>query len=306
MKHNIATLISYSSSDFPFLKHCLFEAKKFSKKIIVTACDHLFNGEEENIKHLLSSFSRFDFATFIIYPFIPDLIPSRIYKKNPPPYLWHNLARLSGFCHLDNSVDYVLFLDVDEIVDGARFKNWLDCREYLSFDALRPANYWYFRSPHFQATTFEDTAVLAKKKSISYKSLLHPLERDAIFEGAKGNKARGVLDQGGNPLIHHYSWVRTKNQMLKKVSTWGHKNDRNWKDLVEKEFSKDFTFKDFVHGYDFIKVNPFATIDLDETPLGVYENESKTIFLKNSDVINMLKKRSLKDRLYCSLNGFFK
>jgi hypothetical protein len=304
MTHNIATLISYSSNDLPFLKHCLFEAKKFSKKIIVTASDHLFDGTEENIKNLLITFSLFDFAHFIIYPFVPEKIPKRIYKKTPSPYLWHDLSRLASFCQLDKSIEYVLFLDVDEIVDGDRFKTWLDTNEYRSFDAIRPSNYWYFRTPHFQATTFEDTSVLAKKSSLSYKSLLHPLERDAIFDSVKGPKKRNVMGLDSLPMIHHYSWVRTKDQMLKKVNTWGHKNDRNWNELVEKEFDKDFTFKDFVHGYDFIKIKPFVEIDLNEKIIGFHGQQSNTVFLKSSNIIKMLKKRSLKDYLLCSLDLF--
>ena len=53
------------------------------------------------------------------------------------------------------------------------------------------------------------------------------------------------------PLIHHYSWVRTKEEMLKKVLNWGHKNDKNWSDLIEEEFSRPFNGTDFVHGYNY-------------------------------------------------------
>ena len=39
--------------------------------------------------------------------------------------------------------------------------------------------------------------------------------------------------------------------MLKKVLNWGHKNDKNWSDLIEEEFSRPFNGTDFVHGYNY-------------------------------------------------------
>jgi hypothetical protein len=61
------------------------------------------------------------------------------------------------------------------------------------------------------------------------------------------------------PLFHHFSWVRTEQEMLKKVKSWGHKKDRNWEQLVINEFSKPFQGTDFVHGYSFREVlAPFS------------------------------------------------
>lgn len=62
------------------------------------------------------------------------------------------------------------------------------------------------------------------------------------------------------PLAHHYSWVRTKGEMLKKVETFGHKSDRDWVALVEKEFSHEFSGKDFVSGYEYETVEPYISI----------------------------------------------
>ena len=55
----------------------------------------------------------------------------------------------------------------------------------------------------------------------------------------------------GTPFVHHYSWVRTKEEMLKKVENWGHKHDKNWTSLIEEEFSRPFNGTDFVHGYSY-------------------------------------------------------
>ena len=51
--------------------------------------------------------------------------------------------------------------------------------------------------------------------------------------------------------IKNILWVKNKKEMLRKVKNWSHKNDRNWEDLIEEEFSRDFNGKDFVHNYSY-------------------------------------------------------
>jgi hypothetical protein len=53
------------------------------------------------------------------------------------------------------------------------------------------------------------------------------------------------------PMIHHYSWVRTKEQMLQKVKAWGHNADKDWVSLIEEEFSRPFNGKCFVNNYSY-------------------------------------------------------
>jgi hypothetical protein len=74
-------------------------------------------------------------------------------------------------------------------------------------------------------------------------------ERAGTYHLIEGKKARFVSKD--TPLFHHYSWVRSQDEMLKKVRTWGHRNERDWEALVKEEFSRDFSGKDFVHGYSF-------------------------------------------------------
>jgi hypothetical protein len=57
----------------------------------------------------------------------------------------------------------------------------------------------------------------------------------------------GGLD--GLPLFHHFSWVRSYENMLHKVSTWGHKCDKDdWPQKVKEMFDSHVPL-DFVHGY---------------------------------------------------------
>ena len=52
-------------------------------------------------------------------------------------------------------------------------------------------------------------------------------------------------------MMHHFSWVRTKEEMLTKVKNWGHASDKDWIVGIEEEFSRDFNGTDFVHGYSY-------------------------------------------------------
>ena len=76
----------------------------------------------------------------------------------------------------------------------------------------------------------------------------------------KGTAHAAGLD--GQPLVHHYSWVRTKAGMLQKVRAWGHNADSgvDWAAKVEEEFSHPFTGRDFVHG-DTFRTLPASWLD---------------------------------------------
>jgi hypothetical protein len=165
------------------------------------------------------------------------------------------MSRLVGVSMLDAKVEYVLFLDVDEIPEGRRFATWLKEFPLKEYSALRMACYWYFRSSQYRAGALEDTPLLVQKKVLTYDALMHAEERAGTFHSIEGEKMRFVSQEA--PLFHHYSWVRSKEEMLRKVCTWGHRNEREWAALVEEEFSRPFSGKDFVHGYTFQEVPPF-------------------------------------------------
>lgn len=336
MDAKVASIINYCSNDYPFLKESLLQARKFSKQVIVVVADHLFNGQKEDLEAFERIFLEFDFATFIIYPFIPEKIPQRILQKVRKANLWHCISRYIGKFFLEKDISHVLFLDVDEIVDGDKCIAWLRQKEYLNYDVLRLANYWYFASTSTQSVHWEDSVVLVKAKKVKNKCLLDSRERDAIFEMVEGKKKRMVLGQDSLPFIHHYSWVKTKKQMLTKVAAWGHKNDKDWKSLVEEHFENPRVDKDFVHGYKLIEVNPFMTIKEEETDqtsekvnfttnqlicdqkikdfsknkrdkenshltLKNIQRRKNRIYLSEKYLLKAIMKRSFKDYIYCQL-----
>jgi hypothetical protein len=69
-----------------------------------------------------------------------------------------------------------------------------------------------------------------------------------------------ILSKEGLPMLHHFSWVRTKEEMFKKVKNWGHYRDRDWISCIEEEFTRPFNGKDFVHGYEYNTVDNIFNI----------------------------------------------
>ena len=101
-----------------------------------------------------------------------------------------------------------------------------------------------------RATTFEDSPVLVRKSIVHIDPNNLQIEREQLHEALNVPKQRMIL-QDGKPLVHHYSWVRTKEQMLQKVKAWGHNTDKDWVSLIEEEFSRPFNGTCFVNNYEF-------------------------------------------------------
>ncbi|MBI3508967.1 MAG: hypothetical protein HY069_04980 [Chlamydiia bacterium] len=261
-KHPIATIVNFCTNESRFLTPCLHEALRFSRQVIVCCADHFFDGKEEN-KTLLEEIPKaFPECQFIQYPFIPQKIPKNIFKKIHPHHFWHSVSRLVGFQFLHADIEMVFFLDADEIAEGDRVQEWLECSDYHQHTALKLANYWYFRESRYRADRWEDSIVLAQKKALSPDLLLHQDERSAIYSHLPHPKRGMVTGCGGKPLFHHYSWVRNEEEMLRKVQSWGHRKDRDWESLVRAEFQKPFSGTDFVHGYRFQTLDtPIHAVD---------------------------------------------
>lgn len=289
-KHPISTIVNFCSNESRFIKATLEQAQLFSQQVIIPVCDHFFDGTPENRPLLEQIYAAFPECLFIEYPYLPQKIPKKIWKKVDPAHFWHSLSRLIGFASLDEEVETVLFLDADEVPDGKKFAEWLDCSDYRHHTALKLSNYWYFREPSNQALRFEDSVVLAQKRALELDILLHKDERDAIYNLLPGPKRRHVAGSDGAPMFHHYSWVRTKDEMLQKVRTWGHKGDRDWTALVHEEFAAPFRGTDFVHGYSYQSVKPCFDIRLEGT---LFEPKGKPQVkrLKNEEMLSLIKQK---------------
>jgi len=266
-KYNIGVVINYCTNDYKFIRHNVKAVAKFADEVVVSTSDHFFDGTHENMKLLDKSIRENPEARFVKFKFDPA-------KKVQPYWLWRLrrilklplqsgsqywicYQRLFGYQSLKKKHDYILFLDVDEIVDVKKFIPWLDKGLYKKLNAVKLANYWYFREPTYRATTIEDTSLMVKKEVLKEDMFFDYSERQGMYEKISSPKERRIFGLDGKPMVHHYCWSRTKSEMIKKVTTWGHNRDSNWVERIEKEFSHSPGKWDFVQGYELKRVKPF-------------------------------------------------
>ena len=256
---NVISVISFCSNDFRFIHACLENAQSFSTQVIVVVCDHFFDGREENYALLEHVYKTFTYPLFIEYAF-----DEQSYRRFTPYYAEHphwrheraNTHRWIAYHFLPEHCEAVLFLDSDEIVDGKCFSQWLELQDVKDYSAWSLAAYWYFREARYRATRSDDISLLVRKEALTPDHLWHSDERAGILIGLKGEKCYGVKSNDGEPLVHHYSWVRTKEELLCKFTTWSHHWEREWSTLVEKEFSHPFQGVDFIRGYSYKTIEP--------------------------------------------------
>ncbi len=238
----ITSILQYSTIDYRFLKANIEQLSVISDEIVIPICDHLFNGEPENRQALNKSYDllkNYDKVRVLEFEWSPG------YSTR----YWHNVARTVGVTSTTSTSDWILLVDTDEIVDSVAFAQWLETREYDLYDSIKLSNYWYFREPIYRSTVYEDSMVMVRKEFAQF-DLNHPIaEREQCHEFLNVRKKREVKGVEGLPMVHHYSWVRSKQEMLRKVSSWGHSADKNWVELVEEEFSRPFNGTDFIHNY---------------------------------------------------------
>jgi len=251
MKPKISTIISYCSNDKDFIDECIEHALPFSQEISVCSSSHFFDGMLENFEEKLRFYKKYEGKINpISFPFDSTKHPGQL----------HNRMRAWGWKALTKPVDWILFLDADEIVDTEKFITWINSVNLEVFTGYRFIGYWYFRDTCWQANSLENVSVLAKASKCSYEFLDNCLgERLGLLDS---QSVSNVKDLNNQSMFHHYSWARTKEGMIRKAKSWGHHNDKDWLALIEQEFKRDFneTCIDFVHGYSFKKVEPFINV----------------------------------------------
>lgn len=252
---SITTVISYCTNDYRFLGKCIEEASHFSQQIIVPVCDHFFNGMPENRPLLEATYAQFPHVQFIEFPY-GTLYPSYIRLSSQDREWsahWHSLARLLGFYHA--SSEWILFLDTDEIVEGIKWRESFD--SFTPYNAIRLACYFYVLKASIRATKVQDLTLLVRKSSLHPSFFYQPDERYGMFKRVQGSKKTEFRGLDQRPLIHHYSWVRPENEILQKVTTWGHRLDKNWQEVVRGLFGSAGQKVIFEEPMEFEEVSPY-------------------------------------------------
>jgi hypothetical protein len=238
LKNNmVSVVVNYCTNDERFIRKSLNNLLQISDDIIVPISDHFFDGGIENIQSIETLMLEYPTVTFKLYN----------WNNTQFPRYWHNYSRVIGTKLA--RYEWVLYLDSDEMIDAELFQKFLN-GGINQYDSYKLACYWYFREPMYQSTKWEDSPVLVKKHLVNIDVNNKYLEREQMHEILNVSKKRMVTFTN-LPFVHHFSWVRTKEEMLKKVKSWGHNKDKNWVSLVEEEFSREFNGTDFIHGYEY-------------------------------------------------------
>lgn len=244
----ITSIINYCTNDYAFLKACVDGVKPFSEKVIVVYCDHFLDGTPENKDLINASIQENSGVEFIEFQ----------YNTSQSSRWHHNACRKIGIMHSPENTEYFMFLDVDEILEPDKFIKWWNQQQSNLLDSYRLACYWYFRDFKYRSKNWEEAIALVKSGPLTNNDriVFHHEERKAMFWNVPENKRMDKCTLDGLPFSHHYSWVRSKQGMLKKVKSWGHNKDLDWSVLVEKEFEQPFRGKDVIFGdreYDIVE-----------------------------------------------------
>jgi len=256
-EYKIAVCLSYCTNDYRLFQKCLSEIKPFSSQILVITCDRFFKGASENIDLLHQTYQENPDIQFIQFSYLKDRLYSRYINRSPLDNdwidYWHATTRYIPYFYLQKDIEYVLFLDSDEIIEHKKFQNWLNTSEYKKYDAMRFLQYYYFREAKYRAKKFQIGGLFAKK-SVLYPSLLMDGDdRCGIFHHLKGNKIEGMAFEN-TPMIHHYSWVKTKEECLQKAKNWCHHWEKDWIKLIHQEFSRSFNGRDFIDNREYEEI----------------------------------------------------
>lgn len=265
---SLSTTIVASTMDLPFIRHCVREVAPFSEFVSVAYYDCLFNGEPENPDDLRK-------INNLVYrgmkEYDPDegemssIVTRPEFHPEDSVRAKYMRLRVAAFQAIDSrhQSEYTLIIDADEIVDPVNFKYWIENEQRRPGYFLVP-NWWYFREPTLQADNIERIACITKSSLIreaidndGEETFLERDHRPGFYLGERANIWPEVL--------HHYSWVRTKEEMLKKCRTWSHKDDAPWERLIEEEFSRDFNGRDFIHAYSYKNTENQFGIDINDS-----------------------------------------
>lgn len=246
----IDVVIPYCSLDEMFIKENIKQCQKFANNIFISVSSHLYTGEPEDkdsIDRLKSFCSNFNNI---------DILEYRWNNNASFEFYWNCYSRWIGIEKC--KTDYIMQLDSDEIIDGNLFfYSYAKNEDYFwtNFKSYALSMYWYFRDFTYRSKKLEEAHIIVSRDVLNKNNVFTKYDRGGHAVIDNITSLFGVK-YGDESYVHHFSWVRSKNDLIKKVSGWGHKNERNWKELIEYEFSKPFLGKDCVHGYEFDLVNP--------------------------------------------------
>lgn len=247
----VSTIVNYCTRHDRYFDELIKRIKPFCNHIIVVVSNKFFDGYNEDLILIQKRMNQYKDLIWLLTDFDT--------YNHVPQYAkaWH--SRYLAFHHLQENEntksDYVLFLDADEFLETELFTKFIEKIEWGA--NYRFSNYVYFREPIYRAKTLEYGVVMMFTHNLDINTV-YQSDRPSLFTMSKGPKYDNFIFDN-QVMIHHFSWVGTKDQLLTKIKGWGHASDRDWKKLIEDEFSHDFNGTDFInhHQYETIE-NPIV------------------------------------------------
>ena len=251
-------VIVASSDELRFLRATLREAAHLFQEVLIMFGTRYWDEVRAENTNAIEAFKEECASGYtnvrVMWYRVPEDALNFMKGSVQPAMYWEGHARRHAVNEM-KPCEYVLFLDSDEVIDGKEFAAFLAAKTHTHFSALKLANYWYWREPIYRAKDYlEDSAVLIRSDKFKPLHLYSNTGRHGVFANCHPSETkRMVMSPNGTPMIHHYSWVRSKEEMRKKVTTWGHREDRHdWLERVDEEFSRDFNGTDFLKQLDYI------------------------------------------------------
>lgn len=251
---SIGFVISYCELEEIFIETLIKEASKITKTICIVYSDTFFDMTPQNTDFIENHIkNNYPYISLVKYEVkITSDIDLNKYKR--PTAYWNNLARKKGFDSICHQTEFIFFVDGDEIPDG---NHLLDCfnKNYIFLDPntiYSFANFWYFKLPIYQALTLEDSILFIHKKFLHDEDIFfNDNERHGMIKKYHASHQRMIIHDN-LPCFHHYSWVRNKNAMKKKLENSAHLHDVfkgiQIDSFINKIFEND-QVNDIVHHY---------------------------------------------------------
>lgn len=237
----ISASFNFCSNDAEFIDQAIDETLKFCDDIHVSYLPRFFNGDEENLELINQHIERNKGkAEFHLLPW-----PEEARKQTNHDYYFykycHNICRYSNISH--SKYNYVMFMDSDLIPDGERVKQWRNTINLEDYKSYYFMIYSYHRSRTIPTRWDESTVIMSDKRFMTIEQIMSIFEIQALLNPPC---CRQIFGLDGKPMFHHYGWVRGTNDeeckqgLLRKTKSWGHTFDKNWKEIIEKEFSHPY------------------------------------------------------------------
>ena len=126
---NLEAVILYSGNDSRFAEACIKSLLKLDIKTHVVTYSHMWNGVPENKEKLQEPLNQF-IDNYSFYQYVID------WEEGQSPWYWEGLGRYLGTQEVSKNSEYILYIDIDEIIDSEKFKIWIDTNEYKKYSCL--------------------------------------------------------------------------------------------------------------------------------------------------------------------------